>query len=303
MSALSADAKDALARDVPTLAHCRAALLGGLAYYGGIATPEGWAFRTRRAGIARLFRTLAGDRAGTIRKSADSRLYRTTTYELDVPPAAEGPPRKPTARCDRRMELRAAFLACGSLAAPAHGYHLEFAPGDDARADRLAALFDTAGTTPKRALRKGKPIVYLKDLDAITAVLSAIGAFGAVLHLEDVRAMKETKNRIHRLVNTEAANVDRSTAAAALQADAIAYIAEAYGLRKLTAALREAAHLRLANPDESLADLGRRCIPPVGKATMNGRIANLVRLARRLRGGETNGTPTSLDEGTMRVGG
>jgi DNA-binding protein WhiA len=257
--------------------------------------------------VARLFRTLAGDRAGTIRRSAEPRLYRTTTYEIDVPPAAEGPPRKPGARCDRRMELRAAFLACGSLAAPAHGYHLEFAPGDGARAERLMGLFDAAGTAPKTALRKGKPIVYLKDLDAIVAVLSAIGAFGAVLHLEDVRAMKETKNRIHRLVNTEAANVDRSTAAAAMQAEAIGYLAEAYGLRNVTAALREAAQLRLAHPDESLLELGRRTVPPVGKATMNGRIASLVRLARRLRGNDSGAgssrVATSLDEEATRAAG
>ena len=120
-------------------------------------------------------------------------------------------------------------------------------------------------------------------VDAIVVVLSAIGAHGAVLRLEDVRALKETKNRIHRLVNTETANVVRAASAAAAQRDAIAYLADAYGLRNLSPALREAAQLRLAHPEETLAELGRRASPPVGKATINGRIVALMRLVRRLR--------------------
>ena len=52
----------------------------------------------------------------------------------------------------------------------------------------------------------------------------------------------------------------------------------------LTPALREAAQLRLAHPDETLAELGRRCTPPVGKATFNGRLVSLMRLVKRLRG-------------------
>jgi DNA-binding protein WhiA len=132
-------------------------------------------------------------------------------------------------------------------------------------------------------LRKGRLVTYLKGLDAIVVVLSAIGAHAAVLRLEDVRALKETKNRIHRLVNTETANVVRAAGAAAAQREAIAYLADAYGLRNLSPALREAAQLRLAHPDETLAELGRRAMPPVGKATINGRIVALMRLVNRIR--------------------
>ena len=84
-------------------------------------------------------------------------------------------------------------------------------------------------------------------------------------------------------MNTEAANVVRAARAAAAQRDAFTYLADAYGLRNLSPALREAAQLRLAHPDETLAELGRRCAPPVGKATLNGRIATLMRLVKRLR--------------------
>ena len=179
----------------------------------------------------------------------------------------------------------AAFLTCGSLSAPQAGYHLEFVATSSAHAARIARLIRAEGVAPRTMERKGRAIVYLKGLDAIVTVLSAIGAHAAVLHLEDVRAMKETKNRIHRLVNTEAANVVRAAGAAAAQREAFSYLADAYGLRNLSPVLREAAQLRLAHPDETLAELGRRCMPPVGKATINGRIVALMKLVRRLRGG------------------
>ncbi len=280
-SSLSGDTKDALARETPEAEHCRIALRDGLATFGSALGSPG-IFRTQRPAVARLAWSLFEDRKNRpITKVPGSRLYRLPTYEIDLRDYAYAA-RKATARCDRRMELRAAFLGCGSLAAPARGYHLEFVPPSDAARDRLVALLKSEGIAAKIATRAGRSVVYLKDVDAISGLLAAIGASSAVFMLEDSRALKETKNRIHRLVNTEAANVDRATSAAAAQAQAIALLADAYGLANVSRPLREAAELRLAHPDETLAELGRRCSPPVGKSTINGRIAALLRLARLL---------------------
>jgi DNA-binding protein WhiA len=257
-SSFSGDTKDALARDVPTADHCRIALRAGLAYFAGVNDAGKRVMRTRRAAIARLMRSLGDERDGNVRRVAEARLYRSTVYDVDV--------------------------AGGSLAAPQAGYHLEFVAPSSEAAERIARLIRAEGVTPLTMTRKTRIVVYLKGLDAIVTVLSAIGAHGAVLRLEDVRAVKDTKNRIHRLVNTEAANVVRAASAAAAQRDAIAFLADAYGLRNLSPVLREAAQLRLAHPDETLAELGRRCSPPVGKATINGRIAALLRLVKRVRG-------------------
>jgi hypothetical protein len=285
-SRLSSDAKDALAREVPRDEGVRAALRGGLAYYGGVVVGGELVFRTRRPAVARLARTLFEEQrsAAPVRRGHDQRLYKATTFEIDLGPVSGAAPPKPRRRDERRAELRAAFLCAGSVAAPQHGYHLEFVLVDEARADRVGGLIAAEGVEARRMVRKGRQVVYLKGLDAIVTVLGAVGASGAVLRLEDVRAVKETKNRIHRLVNTEAANVVRAAAAAAAQREAIQFLADAYGLRNLSPALREAAQLRLAHPDETLAELGRRCNPPVGKATINGRLAALMRLVKRLRG-------------------
>ena len=145
-------------------------------------------------------------------------------------------------------------------------------------------MLRSAGVPPKAMRRKGRLVLYYKDFDAIAELLTLIGAFAAVLQLEDVRALRETKNRIHRLVNTEAANLERSAQAAAAQRRLIEYLRSAYGLVRLTPALREVAELRLKHPDESLAELGRRCNPPIAKPTVSSRLGALSRLAEQLRG-------------------
>jgi len=280
----SADTKDALARDMPQALHCREALRTGLAYYG--AQPDRSAFVTHRNSIARLFWSLLEDRkAHPIQSRAATRLARLPTFAIAIPESLRGAPPKPTLKCDRLMEIRAAFLACGSLAAGAHGYHLEFVLPNAQASERLTWMLRSTGRVPKRTVRKRRDVLYYKDFEAIVDVLTMIGAFGAVLHLEDVRALRETKNRIHRLVNTEAANLDRAAAAGAAQRAIIEFLENALGLSELSPPLREIAELRLAHPDESLAELGARCNPPIAKPTVSSRLTALTRLAGRLRGG------------------
>lgn len=288
VSGLGSDTKDALARDVPEAAHCKHALFGGLALYG--VDPSGEAFITHRNSVARLFWSLLDDRkAHPIETRAATRLARLPTFAITIPAQARVMPPKPAHKCCRLMEIRAAFLACGSLAAGTHGYHLEFVLPNDALAERLTWMLRSTGRAPKQAVRKRRTVLYYKDFEAIIDVLTLIGAFGAVLHLEDVRALRETKNRIHRLVNTEAANLERVAAAAATQKRMIEYLASAYGLAQLSPPLREIAELRLLHPDESLAELGNRCNPAIAKPTVSSRLAALGRLAGKLRGGQGRG--------------
>jgi hypothetical protein len=285
---ISADTKDALAREVPQEAHCRHALLAGLALYGRV---EGQ-FVTHRNAVARLFWSLLDDRkAHPIEARGPTRLQRLPTFAIALPDRFASAPPKPVHRCDRLTEVRAAFLACGSLAAGSRGYHLEFVARSEAIAERLHWMLRSAGASPKRTRRKRRTVLYFKDFDAIVELLTRIGAFGAVLALEDVRALRETKNRIHRLVNTEAANLQRSAQAAAAHRRAIEYLQSAYGLPRLTPALREVAELRLLHPHESLAELGRRCSPPIAKPTVSGRLGALCRLAGQLRDGQGSVKP------------
>lgn len=292
MNNLSADTKDALARDVPAAVHCREALLAGLALYGA----RKHFFVTHRNSVARLFYSLSPRQArGPSMPQGDKKRPAQTQhlYRIAIPEDLRELPRKPPRRCDRIMEARAAFLACGSLSAGAQGYHLEFVPLDDELGARLEWIFRAVAAPPKRMRRAGRRVLYYKDFEAIVELLGVIGAHAAVLHLEDVHALKETKNRIHRLVNTEAANLERVAGAAAAQRETIEFISSAHGLNHLSHPLREIAEMRLQHPDESLAELGRRCNPPISKPTVNSRLGALARLARRLRGENRRGMTNS----------
>jgi cell division protein WhiA len=280
---LSGDTKDALARELPSHAHCRLALLRALAFYGSDRSDKH--FVTRRNAVARTFWSLLDRRKEhRIATETTTRLRRAPRFSIGLPAHLRGTPAMPAARCDRIMEVRAAFLLFGSLAAT-KGYHLEFAPPDLPRARRLAGVLRAIDSAPKQTTRRGKPVLYLKSLDAIADLLARVGAHSAVLSLEDVRALRETKNRVRRLVNTETANLGRTAAAAGVQRSAIEHVARVRGLRHLSRPLREIASLRLRFPDESLAELGRRCNPPIGKPTVASRLTALVRLAARLRQG------------------
>jgi hypothetical protein len=282
MGVSSADTKDALARDLPQAAHCRQALLAGLAFYGN----AGAEFVTHRNAVARLFWTLLEEKSRAIETRSPTRLQHLPTFAIELPEHLRGEPPKPMHKCDRLVELRAAFLACGSLAAGAHGYHLEFVARSSEAAQRLKWMLRSAGVPPKETHRKGRDLLYFKDFDTIVELLTKIEAFPAVLQLEDLRALRETKNRIHRLVNTEAANLQRTAEAAAAQRRFIEYLQSAYGLPRLSPPLREVAELRLMYPDESLAELGRRCNPPVSKSTVSSRLGTLARLGDQLRAGQ-----------------
>ncbi len=268
---LSGDTKDALSRDPVTQVHCREALRQALIFYGGAQRR----FVTRRNAIARLYRTL--DEGAALRR-------RASMYELTPGTAPASAPGKPVRRCDRLMEVRAAFLACGSLSAGARGYHLEFVLKNGAAQNRLLQVLRSLGVPAKQGRRRQHDVIYLKDFEAIVDVLTLIGAHGAVLRLSNVRALKETKNRIHRLVNTEAANVERAVTAAAAQSESFAFLRDAYGLSQLTPPLREIATLRLDHPDETLTELGKRCRPPISKPTVSSRVRALLRLAHAVRG-------------------
>jgi DNA-binding protein WhiA len=275
------DVKDSLARELPECSGCRDALRDAIILYGA----RDGLFVAHRPAVARLFWSLLGAerKQHPIRRLPASRLG-LSGFEIAVPESRLPAPPVPSRRCDRTAEIRGAFLACGTLTAAGRGYHLEFVP-QDGRAARLARLLQPFGA-PKRGHRNHRETLYYKDFEAIAGVLAAMGAHAAVLALEDLRALRETKNRVHRLVNSEAANLQRTAAAAASQSESVRVLEQALGLETLPSVLREMAELRLAHPDESLAELGRRCRPPVGKPTASGRLTSLRRMAERVRTGQ-----------------
>jgi DNA-binding protein WhiA len=190
-------------------------------------------------------------------------------------------------KCCRRAYLRGAFLAAGSVSNPESSYHMEIFTDYQQQADDLAKLIETFGVNAKVTNRKNGFLVYIKDSEQIVSFLSVIGAHSALLSFENVRILKDIRNRINRLVNFETANVNKTVEAAVNQTESIRLIDDYMGITALEPPLRELAYLRLQNPEASLQELGEMLTPPLGKSGVNHRMRKLEKMAKKLGKGNS----------------
>ena len=197
------------------------------------------------------------------------------------------PPEPPAALCESqcccRAYLRGAFLAGGSVNNPKSTYHLEIVCNSRAQADfitGLAAGFDIAGHAVQR---KNSWIFYLKESDRIITFLNVIGSHRALLDFENVRIEKDMRNRVNRLVNSEAANINKQVQAAQAQLADIKKIALTIGLAKLPLSLRQTAEARVNNPEASLTELS--ALLSVGKSGVSHRLRRISEIADDIESG------------------
>lgn len=182
----------------------------------------------------------------------------------------------------RRAYLRGVFLGGGSMTDPKRSYHLEIVTQSEEYAGHLIRLIENYNIYPRMSYRKESIVVYLKESEQISDFLALIGAYEAVMALENTRIQKNVRNQVNRLVNCETANLNKSINAAQRQIQHINLIASRMGLDRLPDSLRQAAEARLNHPEESLKDLGQLLDPPVGKSGMNHRMRRLEELAEQL---------------------
>ena len=90
---------------------------------------------------------------------------------------------------------------------------------------------------------------------------------------------KEMRNTITRQINCDSANADKTVSAAQQQLRAIRFIAREYGLDALPEPLKDAALLRITNPEASLADLAQLSCPPVTKSCLSHRFKKIMSYA------------------------
>lgn len=185
--------------------------------------------------------------------------------------------------CCKRAYLRATFLGGGYISDPERNYHLEIVTHDLQYAQSLSNLVGRFGMQVKIMERKGKHVLYFKEGEYIANFLNIIGAHQALLELENIRARKDMRNNINRIVNCETANLSKTVNAAIRQIENIEYIRQSIGLNKLPPQLREIAELRLMYRDASLKELGSMLVPPIGKSGVNHRLRKLDEIADALR--------------------
>ncbi|MCE1174903.1 MAG: DNA-binding protein WhiA [Propionibacteriales bacterium] len=173
---------------------------------------------------------------------------------------------------------RGAFLAHGSLTEPGRSMALEVTcPGSEA-ALALVGAARRMGIAAKAREVRGIDRVVIRDGDAISAMLTRLGAHESVLAWEDRRMRREVRASANRLANFDDANLRRSARAAVAAGARVNRALEILG-DEVPDHLLEAGRLRLEHKQASLEELGSLHVPPLTKDAVAGRIRRLLATA------------------------
>ncbi|MDP9219816.1 MAG: DNA-binding protein WhiA [Actinomycetota bacterium] len=202
--------------------------------------------------------------------------------------------------CDAEAAWRGAFLAHGSLTEPGRSSALEITcPGPEA-ALALVGAARRLGIPAKAREVRGVDRVVIRDGDAISAMLTRLGAHDAVLAWEERRMRREVRATANRLANFDDANLRRSARAAVAAGARVERALEILG-EDVPDHLRDAGELRLKHKQASLEELGQLADPVMTKDAVAGRIRRLLAMADKraqdigVPSTEANLTPDMLD--------
>ena len=137
---------------------------------------------------------------------------------------------------------------------------------------------------------RGVDRVVIRDGEAISAMLTRLGAHEAVLAWEERRMRREVRATANRLANFDDANLRRSARAAVAAGARVERALEILG-QDAPQHLTMAGQLRMAHRQASLEELGQLANPPLTKDAIAGRIRRLLAMADR-RAGE-QGIPST----------
>ena len=180
---------------------------------------------------------------------------------------------------NRKNIVKGAFLGAGSINNPEKNYHLEIIFLIELYSDFIKNICLEYGINFKKIKVKDKYQLYLKESDEISKFLALIGANLSVLKFEDIRVIKEMKNKVNRTVNCETANLNKTIDASIRQIEDIKLIKLKKKFDKMPKELQIIANLRLKNPELSLKDLGQMLEPRLNKSAINRRFAKIHEIA------------------------
>ncbi len=182
------------------------------------------------------------------------------------------------AGCDAVAAWRGAFLAHGSLTEPGRSSAMEVTcPGPEA-ALALVGAARRIGIPAKAREVRGVDRVVIRDGDAISALLTRLGAHESLLAWEERRLRREVRATANRLANFDDANLRRSARAAVAAGARVDRALEILG-DEVPDHLKLAGSLRVEHKQASLEELGQLHVPPLTKDAIAGRIRRLLAMA------------------------
>ena len=135
-----------------------------------------------------------------------------------------------------RGYLRGFFLSCGYIKDPKKEYSLDFFVDNKELADKIYNILLSKKKKIFKTIKKNKILVYLRNSEDIMDILVSMNALKYFFEYEEITIIKTLNTGNYQI-------------------KMIKYIDEKLGLNTLTDVLKEAAMLRLNNPEDSLQSL------------------------------------------------
>jgi DNA-binding protein WhiA len=180
--------------------------------------------------------------------------------------------------CDAAAIWRGAFLVAGSLTEPHRFPALEVVCPSLETAMALTGAARRLGITTKTKHLPDTDRVTVRDPDAITALLTTIGAPDTATTWAQHRTQRRERTPGPRLPGFDDANQDRATLAAAAAAARAERALVILG-DQVPEHLATVAAMRITHREVSLEALGQLMDPPLTKDAVAGRIRRLLALA------------------------
>ena len=296
----SQDVKNEIVQKKITRECCALAASYGIACFGRYFDSKGLVLHTELLGVAQYAKRLfgiCGVHGAIITKERPS----GPLYEFKVDDPQEVDKMLKLFHCEEEQVSRhidprlircghcfsafvaSAFLCCGTMTDPSKEYNLEFLCPRYNLAKDLEGILAEHEFTPRRTVRKGVNVIYVKASEQVADLLTFMGAGGAAMQIMDHKMFKELRNKTNRLNNCEMANIDKVVTANVAARRAIEYLQEKGDFDALSAPLRQAAQLRLDWPDLSLAQLVQKSPEPISKSGLSHRLKKQEQLADELR--------------------
>ena len=295
----SASAKAEICRNIPNKNCCAVAQCGGILLYCNSFSADGIRIITESAEFAallpKLFKRAFGLTFDIIPEegTAGKRIFQITdeeklrqimdAYGFDLSSTVSLHINLPVVEedCCKSAFLRGAFLAGGSVTDPAKGYHLELATTHHSVARESCALIqEIIPVAAKTAQRGGGRVLYLKQMEQISDILTYLGAPVAAMGVLETHLEKDLNNKVNRRCNCDEANTSKVVEAAQEQLSAIRTLRKRGLFEHLPEKMQQAALAREAHPEASLTELAAMMEPPITKPAMNNRLKKLMAAAK-----------------------
>lgn len=179
--------------------------------------------------------------------------------------------------------IKGVFLASGCIVDPNSDYRFEASFKNKSCAEYFIDMLALLDFTPKLVKRPKANvyIVYFKESEQISYMLSLLEANKSMLQFEEIRVLKDVNNTKNRMSNCEIANMTKSINSALKQLEAIKTIKNSGRFSMLSEKLKYTASLREKYPTATLEEIAAKTSGKnkISKSGLKHRLDKLIQIA------------------------